>query len=148
YCEAMRPKLAGVTSTSTSSPSCASDLMRRASKTEIWSCLESTFSETTNLASALMSPLLRSMDTRNSRAGPTAFLAAATSDSSTAAMRTSLEMPFSRSQKSRTAKKSEFITTSATGTSPRGEQKSRKNQFSDLHVLASQQTYYIRSNYR
>src|SRR5262245_46998858 len=88
-----------------------------------------------------MSPLLRSIDTRNSRAGPTAFLAAATRDSSTAAMRTSLEMPFSRSQNSITAKKSEFITASATAPSPRGEQKSRKNQFSDLHMLAFQQNF-------
>ena len=112
FCEAMRPKLAGVTSTSISSPSWASDLSRRASKREIWSCLEATLSETTSLANALMSPVLGSMAQRNSRAGPTAFLAADSNASSTAFTRTSLLMPFSRSQYSNIAKNSEFIHTS------------------------------------
>ena len=57
----MRPKPTGVTSTSTSSPTCASGLMRRASNTEIWSCLEMTFSDTISLAKARMSPFLGSM---------------------------------------------------------------------------------------
>ena len=56
YCAAIRPKPLGVTSTSSSSPICASALIRRASKTEIWSCLEATLSETINLAKARMSP--------------------------------------------------------------------------------------------
>ena len=76
YWAAMRPKPTGVTSTSTSSPSWASALIRRASNTEIWSCLEMTFSDTTSLAKARMSPFFWSITTRNSRAGPTAFLAA------------------------------------------------------------------------
>src|SRR6266498_3672654 len=77
YWEAMRPKPVGVTSTSNSSPMLASGLMRRASKTEIWSCLERTLSETSSFAKALMSPVLGSMAQRNSRAGPMAFVAAA-----------------------------------------------------------------------
>src|SRR5206468_2470431 len=87
----------------------ASGLMRRASKTEIWSCLETTRSDTISLAKALISPFFWSITTRNSRAGPTAFFAAASRASLTAATRTSRLMPFSRSQNSRTAKKSAFI---------------------------------------
>src|SRR5688500_10133408 len=49
------------------------------------------------------------MTQRSSRAGPTAFFAAWISDSCTAVMRISRLMPFSRSQYSKTAKKSAFI---------------------------------------
>src|SRR2546421_11145411 len=49
------------------------------------------------------------MAQRSSRAGPIALLAAANRASLTAATRTSRLMPFSRSQNSRTAKKSAFI---------------------------------------
>ena len=59
--------------------------MRRASKTEIWSCSEMTLSATISLANALMSPFFWSISTRNSRAGPTAFLAADSNASWTAA---------------------------------------------------------------
>src|SRR5581483_5282910 len=52
------------------------------------------------------------MAQRSSRAGPTAFLAADNSASSTAATRTLRLMPFSRSQNSKTVKKSAFITSS------------------------------------
>src|SRR5215203_119900 len=98
--------------------------MRRESNTEIWSCREITLSETINFANALISPFFWSMATRNSRAGPTAFLAADNKASSTAATRTSRLMPFSRSQNSNTAKKSAFI---QLGTAtPLGEQKSRQ----------------------
>src|SRR5208282_2651147 len=68
-----------------------------------------TLSETINLANALMSPFFWSISTRNSRAAPTAFLAADNNASCTAPTRTSRLMPFSRSQNSRTAKKSAFI---------------------------------------
>ena len=61
YWAAMRPKPAGVTSTSISSPTWASGLIRRASNTEIWSCLEMTFSETISLAKARISPFFGSM---------------------------------------------------------------------------------------
>jgi hypothetical protein len=47
--------------------------------------------------------------TRNSRAGPMAFLAAASKDSCTAANTLSRLMPFSRSQNSKTAMRSGFI---------------------------------------
>src|SRR5213078_12907 len=112
-------------------------LMRRASKTEIWSCLEATFSETSSLAKARMSPVFGSIAQRNSRAGPTAFLAADSNASSTALTRTSLLMPFSRSQYSSIAKNSAFIHTSQVF--PRGEQKSRQNLISDFGALADQQ---------
>jgi hypothetical protein len=57
-----------------------------------------------SLAKALMSPVLVSMTQRNSRAGPTAFLAAESSASSTAPTRTSRLIPFSRSQNSKLPK--------------------------------------------
>src|SRR2546422_10182361 len=66
------------------------------------------------------------MTTRNSRAGPTAFFAAESKASSTAATRTSRLMPFSRSQNSKTAKKSAFIQLERR--TPSGEQKSRQNK--------------------
>jgi len=103
----------------------SSGLMRRASNTLMWSCLEITFSDTISLANALMSPVFWSITQRSSRAGPTAFLAADNSASSTAAARTSRLMPFSRSQNSNAAKKSAFIASSRP-TPPRGEQKSRQ----------------------
>jgi len=65
----------GVTSTSTSSPSCASALMRRASNTEIWSCCgRHFFPKREVLQTTLMSPVFVSTTQRRSRAGPTAFL--------------------------------------------------------------------------
>ena len=56
-----------------------------------------------------MSPFLVSITQRKSRAGPTAFLAAAVRASTTAETKTSRLIPFSRSQNSNTAKKSAFI---------------------------------------
>src|SRR5271157_1959314 len=79
------------------------------------------------------------MATRNSRAGPTAFLAADNKDSCTAPARTSRLMPFSRSQNSSTARKSAFIRLC---TAPkRGTKKSVDDA---LPTLARWQT----SNYR
>src|SRR5689334_24914788 len=72
-----------------------------------------------------MSPVLGSMAQRSSRAGPIAFFAAEIRASSTAATRTSLLMPFSRSQNSKTAKKSAFISTHIRLT--RGTKKSEVN---------------------
>src|SRR5260221_1407185 len=114
--------------------------MRRASYTDIWSCLEITFSATMSLAKARMSPLFWSMTTRISRAGPTAFLAADNKASSTAATRTSRLMPFSRSQKSRTAKKSAFR---FHGRQPlKGNKKVGRLGSSDFGALANQQINY------
>src|SRR5947207_13348592 len=70
-----------------------------------------TLSETTSLAKARISPVFGSSAQRSSLAGPTAFLAAESKASSTALTRTSLLMPFSRSQYSKIAKNSAFIDT-------------------------------------
>src|SRR5881394_4468615 len=70
-----------------------------------------TRSDTNSFANARMSPVFGSMAQRSSRAGPTAFLAADSKASSTALTRTSLLMPFSRSQYSKIAKNSAFIDT-------------------------------------
>src|SRR5262249_29398651 len=78
-----------------------------------------------SFAKALISPVLGSIATRNSRAGPTAFLAADSNASCTAEVRTSRLMPFSFSQYSRTAKKSAFITVLSERQNPtRGTKKS------------------------
>src|SRR5438477_8884044 len=84
-----------------------------------------------------MSPFLGSISTRNSRAGPTAFLAAESKASSTAATRTSRLMPFSRSQNSNTAKKSAFILLD--GPPQQGNKKVGRSGSSDFGALANQQ---------
>src|SRR5438445_2616458 len=97
-----------------------------------------TRSESINLAKALISPFFGSMATRNSRAGPTAFLAAVNNASSTAATRTSRLMPFSRSQNSKTAKKSAFILFHSHPY--QGNKKVGRLRSSDFGALASQQS--------
>src|SRR5882672_6153339 len=82
-----------------------------------------TLSDTTNLAKARMSPVLGSIATRSSRAGPTAFLAADSKASCTADVRTSRLMPFSFSQYSKTAKKSAFISVCQTERPHEGNKK-------------------------
>src|SRR5215469_12625935 len=96
-----------------------------------------TFSETTNLANARMSPVLGSIATRNSRAGPTAFLAADSNASCTAEVRTSRLMPFSFSQYSNTAKKSAFISLCQTERSHEGNKKVGKFYLSDFGALGN-----------
>src|ERR1044071_9264070 len=91
-----------------------------------------TFSETTSLAKARISPVLGSMATRNSRAGPTAFLAADNKASCTADVRTSRLMPFSFSQYSKTAKKSAFISVCQTARPHEGNKKVGKFYFPTL----------------
>src|SRR2546429_7989879 len=78
------------------------------------------------------------MAQRSSRAGPIALLAAANRASLTAATRTSRLMPFSRSQNSRTAKKSAFIS-HYSSFSHRGNKKVGRI-ISDFFALANQQT--------
>src|SRR5579871_5124858 len=80
-----------------------------------------------------MSPVLGSIATRKSRAGPTAFLAADSNASCTAEVRTSRLMPFSFSQYSNTAKKSAFISIRQTERSHEGNKKVGKF---DLPTLA------------
>src|SRR5215831_4728771 len=120
--------------------------MRRASNTEIWSCLEATRSETTSFAKALISPVLGSIATRNSRAGPTAFLAAESSASCTAEVRTSRLMPFSFSQYSRTAKKSAFISQPeplSERQTHQGNKKVGKFRSSDFRALVDQHLFTV-----
>src|SRR6185312_7668299 len=96
-----------------------------------------TFSETTSFAKALMSPVLGSMATRSSRAGPTAFLAAESKASCTADVRTSRLMPFSFSQYSKTAKKSAFISVCQTERPHQGNKKVGKFYLSDFGALGN-----------
>src|ERR1035441_7902660 len=100
--------------------------------------MEMTFSETMSLANALMSPFFWSISTRSSRAGPTAFLAACNNASWTALDRTSRLMPFSRSQNSKTAKKSAFILFLTVV--PQGNKKVGRLNSSDFGGLANQLT--------
>ena len=109
FCDAIRPKFFGVTSTSISSFNCASDLCKRALSRSISSCLLMIFSTTIRVANARISPSLRSIWHRSSRAGPKARLAADNKASSTALMRISRSRPFSRSQYSMLAKNSAFM---------------------------------------
>src|SRR5205823_2414901 len=78
---------------------------------------------------------------RMSRAGPTAFFAADSSASSTAATRTSRLMPFSRSQNSKTAKKSAFI--NRPRQSHKGNKKVGRLSSSDFGALANQQSITV-----
>src|SRR3954470_2539048 len=100
-----------------------------------------TRSETINFANALISPLFWSIATRSSLAGPTAFLAADNSDSWTAPTRTSRLMPFSRSQNSKTAKKSAFITSERQP--HEGNKKVGRFRSSDFGALANQQIFTV-----
>src|SRR6185436_5410091 len=91
-----------------------------------------TLSETSNFANALISPVFGSTLTRNSRAGPTAFLAAETRASSTAANNVARLMPFSRSQYSKIVNNSAFIHSAAQSPGTSGEQKSRQRPSDDF----------------
>ena len=68
-CAAIRPKFCGVTSISMLSPSWTFGERRRASASEISSCLLTTFSTTNCLARARMAPVLRSISMRRSSRG-------------------------------------------------------------------------------
>src|SRR5204863_4427013 len=92
-----------------------------------------------------ISPVLGSMATRSSRAGPTAFLAAESRASCTAEVRTSRLMPFSFSQYSRTAKKSAFIDFRERH-SHLGNKKVGKFDLSDFGALANQQFFTVRAH--
>src|ERR1051326_3547379 len=98
-------------------------------------------SDTTNFANALISPFVGSMATLSSRAGPTAFFAADSNDSCTAPTRTSRLMPFSRSQNSKTAKKSAFIFKERKP--HEGNKKVGRFRSSDFGALANQQIFTV-----
>src|SRR5215472_12576634 len=107
-----------------------------------------TFSDTISLAKALISPFFWSIATLNSRAGPTAFLAADNKASWTAPTSVYRLIPFSRSQNSKTAKKSAFIRQFRHPL--QGNKKVGRSSSSDFGVLANQLSlpFYNKSRYK
>ena len=97
-CAAMRPKFLGVTSTSTTSPTFASGLIRRAAVSEISSCGFVTLSATIKLARARISPVFGLISMRSSREALTLFLEADSNAFETASSKISRLIPRSRSR--------------------------------------------------